>query len=153
MGTKKAAGSVENKDKALPLQQGFTLIELMMVIAIVAILAAVAYPSYLDTIRKARRADALDALLTLQNLQEKWRANHTSYGDMDDMKDLGGSDTSVDSYYALAIANNTATTFTLTAAAKGSQLKDTNCKNITLTVSAGNPRGLKGGTSTDCWKN
>ena len=40
--------------------RGFTLIELMIVVAVVAILAAVAYPSYLDYVRKARRADVIE---------------------------------------------------------------------------------------------
>lgn len=38
--------------------RGFTLIELMIVVAIVAILAAVAYPAYRDSISKSRRAEA-----------------------------------------------------------------------------------------------
>lgn len=43
--------------------RGFTLIELMIVVAIVAILAAVAYPSYRDSISKSRRAEARAQLM------------------------------------------------------------------------------------------
>ena len=42
-------------------QSGFTLIELMIVVAIVAILGAIAYPSYLDSVRKGKRAEGRTA--------------------------------------------------------------------------------------------
>ena len=129
--------------------QGFTLIELMIVIAVVGILAAVAYPSYLDSIRAARRADAVDAVLTLQNLQEKYRANNTTYGTL---AQIGGSAASSDGHYTLVVAGNTAVAYTLTATATGGQASDTHCATMTLTISAANPRGVKGGTYADCWK-
>ena len=129
--------------------QGFTLIELMIVIVVVGVLAAVAYPSYLDSIRKARRTDAMDAVLTLQNLQEKYRANNTTYGTL---AQIGGSAASTDGHYTLVVAGNTAVAYTLTATATGGQAADTHCAAMTLTISAANPRGVKGGTNADCWK-
>ena len=137
---------------------GFTLIELMIVVAIVSILAAIAYPSYQNAIRTARRADAMDALLTLQSLQEKYRANNTTYGTF---AQIGGStafpdDTSIDGYYDLAVTLADATkavAYTLTTTAKGTQLKDTYCAKITLAISATKPRGESGGTHDDCWRN
>lgn len=128
--------------------QGFTLIELMIVVAIVAILAAIAYPSYIDSIRQARRTDAMDGLLDLQNQQEKWRANNTTFNDFADA-------TSVDGNYTLAVTDgtNTATGYILTATAIAgtSQASDTGCTVMTLTVAAATPRGLK--TPAACWRN
>jgi type IV pilus assembly protein PilE len=51
--------------------KGFTLMELMIVIAIVAILAAIAYPSYQSQIRASRRADAQAALMGLAQAMER----------------------------------------------------------------------------------
>ena len=53
---------------------GFTLIELMMVLAITGILASMALPSYQAHIRKARRMDAQAGLQRIQMEQTRWRA-------------------------------------------------------------------------------
>lgn len=59
-------------------QQGFTLIELMVVVAIVGILAAIAYPSYTSYVARGRRSDAQKALLdALQYMQRYYVANNS----------------------------------------------------------------------------
>lgn len=58
---------------------GFTLIELMVVVAIVALLSAVAYPAYSDHVRKARRVEAQLALVDTMQKQEQYRAQHHTY--------------------------------------------------------------------------
>ncbi|WP_082615286.1 type IV pilin protein [Acidovorax sp. Root267] len=52
-------------------QYGFTLIELMIVVAIVGILSAIAYPSYAEYIRRGHRADARAGLLQAQQWLER----------------------------------------------------------------------------------
>lgn len=51
---------------------GFTLIELMIVVAIVGILAAIAYPSYQESVKKSRRSDAQSALTGLSVAMERY---------------------------------------------------------------------------------
>jgi len=107
---------------------GFTLIELMIVVAIVGILAAIALPSYQDSVRKGRRGDAKGELMRLAQAEEKWRVTHTSYGSL---VNLGGATAS--SYYNFAVPTNTATAFTITATptSTGGQNQDT-CATLTI---------------------
>ena len=60
-------------------QQGFTLIELMIVVAIVAILAAIALPSYSQYVTKSNRADAKVALMKYAQMQESYFVQNMSY--------------------------------------------------------------------------
>ena len=58
---------------------GFTLAELLIVLAVIALLGAVAYPSYSRQIIKARRIEAQMALVDTMQRQEQFRAQHRSY--------------------------------------------------------------------------
>lgn len=59
--------------------KGFTLIELMIVVAIVAIFAAIAIPAYGEQVRKSRRAEASRFAGDIQLSLERWRAENPSY--------------------------------------------------------------------------
>lgn len=58
---------------------GFTLIELMVVVAIVAILAAVAYPSYTDHVRRGNRVSAQAFLQDVAQRQQQYFAQRRSF--------------------------------------------------------------------------
>ena len=58
--------------KKLRKHQGFTLIELMIVVAVIGILASIAYPSYREYVAKSRRAEAKTVLLSAQQWMERF---------------------------------------------------------------------------------
>ena len=109
-------------------KQGFTLIELMVVVAIVAILTAIAIPSYGRYAFRARRPDGQEELLRVANAQERYYAAYNSYADL---KTIGYSDTtttnSQKSFYQVAVtqgATNDWQSFAAAAKPQGVQMND-----------------------------
>ena len=123
--------------------RGFTLIEMMIVIAILAVIVALAYPAYTEQVRKARRADAVNTLMSTAQYLERCFTRFNAYNDASCASPAGDS---IDNYYAITVAR-TATTFTLTATPQGDQANDP-CGTLTLDY-LGNKTPAPG--SNRCW--
>lgn len=68
-------------------QKGFTLVEMMIVIAIIGVLAAVALPSYYNYIERGRLADAKQIMMTVKQEYEANRlSQHQDYRTLDSSK-------------------------------------------------------------------
>lgn len=139
------------KKRTNRLAAGFTLIELMIVVAIVAILAAVAFPSYEQHVTRTRRAAAASCLSEVAQHMERMYTTTMQYtATMPAISCI--SDTGPYYDFAFDTAATTTTAYVLEASPKGSQAtKDTKCARLTLTN-----KGVKGVGGTDsvanCWK-
>ncbi|NYZ62726.1 type IV pilin protein [Luteimonas deserti] len=136
--------------------RGFTLIELMVVVAVIAILAAIAYPSYQDSVRKSRRAQVKADMVEIAQRYERFHTiNNTYVGFWQSA--FGAANAQVPSpstagaALAYRITNAEAVnTFTLTAAPQGTQVKDTRCGTLGLS-NTGAKTKTGSGTVADCW--
>lgn len=135
--------------------RGFTLIEVMIVVAVIGILAAIAYPSYQEHVRKARRADAQTALLELAQFMERhYTANGKYLTAANAAPVLPFSEAPKDGagkYYDLSFsAAPTASSYTLRAVPKGSMAGDS-CGTLTLS-NTGAKGQAAGATLATCWR-
>ena len=134
-------------------EQGFTLIEITIVVAIIGILAAIAYPSYTEYIRRGYRTEARTALLEAQQFMERYYAANSRY-----TADAAGVTSpalparlqavpSESPRYNLAVAAQL-NSYTLTATPRGND----KCGNLTLTNTGVKGRSASGPSVQDCWK-
>ena len=116
-------------------QQGFTLIELMIVVVVIAVLAAIAIPNYLEQSRKGRRAEAVRATGEFQLGLERWRAENPTYGDCPSGVTCSGTRPSppISDYYTFVPVTATATgySFRMDRTAGGKMAND-RCGNLSV---------------------
>ncbi len=125
---------------------GFTLVELMIVVAIVGILAAIAYPSYENYVIRSKRADAMAALLSASSAMDRYKVNNYDYNIGTNLAQVFATQVPVDggnAYYNLTITSDN-TTYTITATPTGSM----SGKDDALTLSH---TGAKTWGSKTCW--
>jgi len=137
--------------------RGFTLIELMVVVAIVGILAAIAYPSYISSVTKANRAAAKSCLSEYAQFMDRFYTTNFAYD-----KDSGGNvlvfpalgcstESNLNQRYTFTVDTLARNTFRVLATPTGSQLaQDTQCGTLTLDQTGNRTAsGTDGGAV--CW--
>lgn len=128
---------------------GFTLIELMIVVAVIAILAAIAYPSYTNHIMKTRRGAAAACAMEAAQFMERYYTTHRTYKDAA-LPKLGCADELGDHYRFELDAG--AATYTVRAVPKGQQAsKDTACGTLSIDQAGTKAKSGSASSVSDCW--
>ena len=128
--------------------KGFSLVELMVVVAIVAILAAVAIPAYQNHILRVRQSDVYNDLLDVKAAQEMFYSQFHTYGDMTDgatFTDLLSFNPLANPYYTFAVSQYV-TSFTAKFTGKAGTKFENDCITITSfadPATCGTPVGFK----------
>lgn len=134
-------------------QRGFTLIELMVVVAVVAILASVAIPAYQDQMRKARRGQAKADLVELAQRAERYHTVNNTYEGFWTTIEAVGHDVSPregTAYYVLTAEEEAAGEFLFEATPQNGQENDSRC--MTLSISSTGFKDMTGSGPKDrCW--
>ena len=131
--------------------RGFTLIEIMVVVALVGIVASIALTSYQSQARKTRRYAAQSCLMEYAQYMERYYTtanNPMSYVGV--TPPTLACATRLASYYTINLTA-TSQSFTLKATANGAQRGDTDCRVLALNQAAQQSSSSATASTTGCW--
>ncbi len=146
---------------------GWTLVELVMVLAIMGVLAALAWPSYTAYVQRGHRAEAAAALMEAQNYMERY---YTAYGRYSLASSSAGTSGTLTApglparlqsipsgmsvsaaRYSLSVSQVSSNSYTLSAVPTGSMAAD-KCGSLTLTHSMVKGVTSTSASATECWR-
>ncbi len=133
------------KRKLCHQQTGFTLIELMIVVAIIGILAAIAIPNYSDYIKRGKAAEATSNLATLRVKMEQYFQDNRTYVDGPCAPTSGAQ------YFTYSCSTGTPTASAYTLKATG--IIAQGMANFEFTLDQNNAKTSKfdGAVGSTCW--
>jgi type IV pilus assembly protein PilE len=128
---------------------GWSVIELLVVVAVLTILTSSAVPAFRTAILRAQRTEATAALLALAAAQERFHLQHQTYAadvSAAPPDGLGLPAVTAGGRYVITITAADAATFAATAAAQGRQARDAHCAEFGIDAT-----GSRTATNDDCW--
>lgn len=130
------------------LAAGFSLVELMVVVAIIAILAAIAYPNYTAYLVKARRTAAATCLQQNAQTMERYYTTNMSYAGAPAPQVC---DPDLNGFYNISFSGTPAArTFTIQAVPTARQ-PDGACGTLTINQQGVRTESGSAASAADCW--
>ena len=131
-------------------RRGFTLVELLVVVAVIGILSAIAVPQYSDYVTRSKITEATATLSEHRVRMEQFFQDNRTYAGACTAGTVAPTPTG--RYFTYACSNLAATTYTVTATGVASQGMD----GFVFTINQANARATTGvptgwATNTNCW--